>query len=158
MIEFTCPRCKEEMCVPEELSGKTEKCPACGFACLVPPASLRTEPVTPNASAPVTPAVAVNSPRGLAAPLPPRYTAMGAMATVSWIIGGLVGLAGVLTLLVAFSSQKEAIPLVWGLVICAACLVHMMIICAVGEFITAIRDIAVNTWKIANQQETRKTG
>ena len=36
MIDFKCPECGEEMCVPSSLSGKAEVCPTCNTRVVVP--------------------------------------------------------------------------------------------------------------------------
>ena len=36
MIEFKCPRCQEELSIPDSLIGKKQKCPSCGLVTFVP--------------------------------------------------------------------------------------------------------------------------
>ena len=45
MINFTCPRYREPMSVPAEMSGRTERCPACGYDVEVPAPATGYTPV-----------------------------------------------------------------------------------------------------------------
>ena len=47
MIDFKCPKCGEEMSVPDSLAGQTEACPSCGRDVAVIPVPARTEAAKP---------------------------------------------------------------------------------------------------------------
>ena len=52
MIDFKCPKCGENMSVPDLLVGQAERCPSCGNAAVVPLSGPPTVPPPPAAFVP----------------------------------------------------------------------------------------------------------
>lgn len=113
-VVFSCPSCGKRLSVPDDLAGKSVRCPQCQTVCEAPAAIAVPPPPPPLFSVPAAQAAAI---------VAQRSGAVTAVAIVNFILGGLACLCGILTALtgpafIAFvktaieeaQKQGEAIP------------------------------------------------
>ena len=91
MIRFTCPKCGEDMEVPDSLAGNKETCPTCGNVSIVP-----AQVEAPRGSASAVPRTAHARASRSGSPGQRRQPAPNSAARKVWIVAAVLVIAAVL--------------------------------------------------------------
>ena len=155
LFRFECPVCSKKLGAPPQRRGETIECPGCKQPIRIPPARSIAPPVTPQEDWPISQSIAQGAKAVVhelgraidrAERKTPSYWAMWVIGLVLHGNGIFAILMGIATWVDSRQSEKAGLEaeITMGLLSVG------VLLCAAGQALFAFRDIARNSFRLAN--------